>query len=237
LILGEKGTSREGLARALHGHSDRSTGEFVHFDCSKSGTQSISEEIFGKRFGNETRIKGGLIKRANKGTLFLDNVSALPLGTQAKLVRLHRRKDPLQNNQENSIGADIRLICADDTDLGTKIKRYQFSADLYYFFSILFKIPPLRSRLEDIPELVEHFLRRRTVSLKNKKPLITSTALTLLERYWWPENDSELYEVLESALVCSGDQTIAVHHLPAKLLRVVSRIDRSEDGEGYSYML
>jgi len=155
LILGEKGTEKEGLARILHNYSDRAHNEFVRFDCEKCLPSAASEELFGKDL-NDTLIKKGQVDLAEGGTLFLDNVSALPRVTQAQLARLQRKKYFRRVNQWKPLNADVRLICADNQDLNTKIDKKLFRADLFYCFSVFLRIPPLRFRTEVIPVKIKN---------------------------------------------------------------------------------
>jgi DNA-binding NtrC family response regulator len=227
MILGEAGTAKERLALALHNFSQRAHRNFISYNCERPRLPEAAEKLFGKRPGSNVLAKKGLVELADGGTLFLNNFSALSPSIQTELVGLVKDQQ-FQREGGETIKSDVRLICADSPDLGLENSRRTIVSSLFYCFSILLKIPPLRSRKEEIPQLVKKYLLTRGCVSTAKKPVISPAIGEVLKGYDWPGNDQELEEVLESVLRSSGGFHIGPHHLPVKLFSFSHRFRRSD---------
>jgi len=220
LITGETGTGKELVARAIHYNSHRRDKPFVAVDCSTIPADLVSSELFGHRKGSFTgaiRDRKGKFELADGGTLFLDEIGEMPLDTQAKLLRVlqERTISPLGDDREISV--NVRVIAATNRDLLAAVESGKFRLDLYYRLNVFpIELPPLRKRKEDIPLLVEHFLRK---FCPKNTPCITPRALEILKNYNWPGNVRELENVVERALVLSEGKEILPEHLPDMINR------------------
>ncbi|HXX52986.1 MAG TPA: sigma-54 dependent transcriptional regulator, partial [Thermodesulfovibrionales bacterium] len=223
LILGESGTGKGLIAEMVHCNSTRRDKPFISINCSAIPEGLLESELFGYKKGAFTGAvsdKTGLIAMADQGTLFLDEIGDMPLSLQSKLLRVLESSEvtPLGDTQARVV--DVRLVTATNQDLEKRIKDRTFREDLYYRLNVIeINIPPLRERKEDIPLLINHFLRR--FSEDNKKPIqaVESKAMGILMRYPWPGNARELRNVIERAVVlCQGDEITATD-LPEKLKR------------------
>jgi DNA-binding NtrC family response regulator len=204
LVTGETGTGKELVARAIHEHSDRSGGRFVPVDCGALPDDLIESELFGHRRGAFTSAltdKPGLFEEANGGTLFLDEIANTSRRFQAKLLRV------LQDRQLRRLGdvvsrrLDLRVIAATNCDLSVMVHKSEFREDLYYRLNVFtIQVPPLRHRLDDIPLLVDHFLRNRK--------MITAEALEKLRNYSYPGNVRELENIVETAVYTAPGHSI-----------------------------
>jgi DNA-binding NtrC family response regulator len=217
LILGETGVGKEVVAKLLHAQSPRNEAPFVVVDCAALHEQLLQSEIFGHERGAFTgaaRQRHGLFEVANGGTIFLDEVGDTGLDIQAQLLRVLEtgRFRRLGGNAE--IAVDVRIIAATNRDLKHAISRGHFREDLFYRLATLtLEIPPLRERREDIPLLVEHFLKQFNLRFSFSKR-IHPEALHALLQYGWPGNVRELIHVLQQAFVlCTGD-VIGLDDLP-----------------------
>ncbi|HVS14803.1 MAG TPA: sigma 54-interacting transcriptional regulator [Thermoanaerobaculia bacterium] len=215
LLLGETGTGKELLARAIHGLSARSTRNFVPVDCSGLTESLFESELFGHEKGSFTGAshrKRGLVEVAEGGTLFLDEVGDIPLSLQVKLLRLLESGTYRRVGSPDELRADYRLVCATHQDLEAMVRAGRFRADLYYRISVFpVRVPPLRERVEDLPLLVESLLQR----LRPDKPLrLSEEALALLEGYSFPGNVRELLNMLERAALLTDGELIEPRHLP-----------------------
>lgn len=222
LIYGETGTGKELFARAVHANSPRASGPFVVVDCASIQESIMASELFGHRkgaFTSATMDKPGLVQRANGGTLFLDEVSELGLDMQKSFLRVleSRTFRPLGDDRE--LTSDFRLVCASNKDLLELVAKGRFREDLYYRVkAALIVLPPLRERVEDLPELVNFLMTR--VCRKNNLPhkIVSPELLRLFTRYPWPGNIRELANVVE-ALVASApmEEILFPPHLPRDL--------------------
>src|ERR1700723_3619661 len=210
LLLGETGTGKELVARAIHERSRRSARTFVELNCAAIPTGLLESELFGHERGAFTGAvsqKIGRLELADQGTLFLDEVGDIPLELQPKLLRV------LQDRQFERLGStrtkkvDIRLIAATNRELDRMIEEKQFRSDLYYRLNVFpIRLPPLRERPEDIPLLLEYLVTRYAQKAGKKFRDITSKTLQLFRAYRWPGNIRELQNVIERAVVlCDGD--------------------------------
>lgn len=217
LLLGESGTGKELFARAVHEASERRQGPFVVVDCSGLTESLFESELFGYEKGAFTGAlarKTGLVEAAQGGTLFLDEIGDVPLSMQVKLLRLiesgmFRRVGGLEQLQ-----ADFRLVCATHQPLAVMVQDGRFRQDLYFRISTFpVRLPSLRERLEDLPEIARALLQRTRGSLATRHEPITPAALDLLAQYDWPGNVRELRNVLDRASLYSAGEPIEPTHL------------------------
>lgn len=214
LIQGETGTGKELVARAIHYNGPRREGPFVPVNCGAIPEALLESELFGHTRGAFTGAvtdKKGLFASADGGTIFLDEVSELPLSLQPKLLRV------LQNGEVRRVGdtkpmrVDVRVISATNRNLDNLVKEGKFREDLYYRLNVIpIELPPLRERKEDIPLLAAHFLRLSAARVGKRITGISEPALEKLSQYSWPGNIRQLENVIERAVVlCSGDRLSA----------------------------
>jgi len=201
LIMGESGVGKEIIAHAIHNLSSRSDKPFVTVNCAGIPETLLESELFGYKkgaFTGATTDRMGLFQSAHKGTLFLDEIGDLSLPLQIRLLRVVEEKKfkPLGSNKE--IEVDIRLISATNQDLEQKVTAGQFREDLYYRLNVIpIRIPPLRERKEDIPVLVDYFLKKYSKEFGKETPKISSSALSFLMEYGFPGNVRELEHIIE----------------------------------------
>jgi two-component system nitrogen regulation response regulator NtrX len=210
-ILGETGTGKELVARALHERSQRRDGPFITLNCAAVPAELIESELFGHEKGAFTGAAGrhiGKFEQAHRGTLFLDEIGDMPLAMQAKLLRVLEQNEVERVGGSKPVPVDVRVVVATHRDLPQMAEQGTFRQDLFHRIYVFpLALPPLRARGSDIPVLVEHFAAR--VAQQNGwKPLsFTSDALTRLQEYAWPGNVRELRNVVERAmLLASGDE-------------------------------
>ncbi|MDY0004724.1 MAG: sigma-54 dependent transcriptional regulator [Polyangia bacterium] len=217
LILGESGTGKELLARAIHQGSPRAGGPFVAVNCSALPESIIEAELFGYEKGSFTGAvssREGRFMAADGGTLFLDEIGELPPHIQVKLLRVLQEGE-VERLGGRSVKVDIRVVAATNRQIQEEVRSGRFREDLYYRLNVIaVKIPPLRERLDDVPLLAEHFLRK--YSEKNSKTLagFSRAALDLLCGYHWPGNVRELENAVERAVVLTRGEVIDVADLP-----------------------
>jgi len=218
LIEGESGTGKEVIANAIHYLSDRKDKPFIKVSCAALPETLLESELFGHERGAFTgadRRKPGRFELADKGTLFLDEIGLMPLHLQVKLLRVLQEHEFERLGGTETIKVNVRLIAATNVNLAEAVRNGSFREDLYYRLNVInIKLPPLRERKEDIPLLVDHFIR--IYSEKNSKPLrgISKGAMSALMRYEWPGNVRELENVIERAVVLSRDEVIDEGDLP-----------------------
>ncbi len=220
LILGESGTGKEVVARALHQKSPRAHRRFVPVNVSAIPEGLLESELFGHvrgAFTGATASRRGLFEEAHQGTLFLDEIGDLSQPLQAKLLRViqeHSYK-PVGGNEERVV--DVRLVVATHRNLEEMVRAGQFREDLYYRLNVVsISLPPLRERREDIPVLVEHFLRKFEREIGRAAPRFAPEVMELFERYRWPGNVRELENVVERAVVLSPLSVVTPDSLPPR---------------------
>ena len=207
LIVGETGTGKELVARAIHNLSTRRDHILVRLNCAAIPTGLLESELFGHEKGAFTGAiaqKAGRFELAHKGTLFLDEVGDIPLELQPKLLRVLQEKEFERLGSTRTQHVDIRLIAATNRDLAQMVAEKQFRSDLYYRLNIFpISIPPLRERAGDIPVLVQHFVSKYAREMDKKIDAIPDEALEAITRYSWPGNIRELQNFIERAVILS----------------------------------
>jgi DNA-binding NtrC family response regulator len=228
LITGETGTGKELVARAIHHGSSRRTHRFVALSCSAIPESLLEAELFGHvrgAFTGAVDSRPGRLEQAHKGTLFLDEVGTMSPGLQAKLLRVIQEREFERLGGTKTIGIDVRILAATNSDLVTLIAEGKFREDLYYRLNVIpVHLPPLRERQEDIPLLAQHLLQRlgREVTPPRQSMVLSQDVVRQLMTYPWPGNIRELENVMERALTFSqGRSQIELVHLPSHL-QVVS---------------
>lgn len=222
-IEGESGTGKEYFAHAIHEGSLRRYGPFVRINCASIPKDLFESELFGYEpgafTGASTHGKAGKFEIANGGTIFLDELSALPYEMQAKLLRAIEEREIERVGGNARIPIDVRFISASNEALHDRVKEGQFRSDLYYRLNVVhLKLPPLRDRKRDVKLLTEHFLRRFANDYPNCPTQLSNEALKLLEAYTWPGNVRELRNVIESAINLTSGEVIEASDLPDNLV-------------------
>ncbi len=207
LITGETGTGKERVAGAIHAEGKRAKKPFVAINCGAIPENLLESELFGHvkgAFTDANLDKAGLFESAHDGTLFLDEIAELPLQLQVKLLRALEQKEVRRVGGTTTIPIDVRVIAATAQNLEGLVRESLFREDLYHRLNVVsIVLPPLRERTEDIPVLVEHFVRRIAERLELAGAEVTPEAMAILERYHWPGNVRELENAIERALVLS----------------------------------
>jgi len=207
LILGETGTGKELIARAIHNLSSRRERAFVKLNCAAIPLGLLESELFGHEKGAFTGAiaqKTGRFELANKGTLFLDEVGDIPLELQAKLLRVLQDEEVERLGSNHTHNVDVRLIAATHRDLAAMVKQGTFREDLYYRLRVFpIHVPAIRQRTEDIPKLVLHFTTLYARRMNKRIEEIPSETMDALVRYRWPGNVRELQNFIERAVILS----------------------------------
>jgi DNA-binding NtrC family response regulator len=221
LLLGETGTGKEVIARALHLQSKRSEHPFVTVNCALLKGELLESELFGHEKGAFTgadRVRQGRVETARGGTLFLDEIGELPQALQAKLLRLLQEKEYERLGSDRTQRADIRLVAATHRDLSALIRAGTFREDLYYRLKVIsIKIPPLREREGDILPLAEWLLDKHAAESTRAPPQLSGEVKQALRRYPWPGNVRELSNVMERCVLLAGD-IVGLCDLPEELM-------------------
>jgi PAS domain S-box-containing protein len=214
LILGETGTGKELLARAIHNRSNRSTCAFVCVNCAAIPQSLIASELFGHEkgaFTGATQRRLGRFELAHQGTIFLDEVGELPAETQITLLRVLQERQFERVGGSQPISVDVRVLAATNRDLNAAVDSGSFRRDLFYRLNVFpIQIPPLRERIDDIPVLVEYLIERYAKKSGKRITSIRKSTLELFQAYDWPGNIRELQNVVERAVVLSDDDTFSV---------------------------
>ena len=222
LILGESGVGKELVAKAIHYNSPRRDAPFIALNCSAIPVTLIESELFGHERGAFTgaiQRRKGKFELAHGGTIFLDEIGEMDLQTQSKLLRVLEEREFMRVGGTRDVRVDVRVQAATNTDLEELVSRRAFRDDLYFRLKVItIPVPPLRERLEDIPELTRVFAqqicRENGLSLKR----VTPKAVRALQRHSWPGNVRELKNVLESTLITRPGDRIRSVDLPAAVL-------------------
>lgn len=210
LIVGETGTGKELFAQSIHNESPRKNGPFVAVNCAALPENLLESELFGYVEGAFTgAVKGGkagLFELAHRGTLFLDEIGEMPIGLQAKLLRVIQERKVRRIGDSKLIPVDVRIICATNRNLREMVREGKFREDLFYRINVLhIKIPPLRDRKEDLDVLVPHFIKKHAARCMKNIIGVTSRAMEVLKAFDYPGNVRELESIVERAVaLCSG---------------------------------
>lgn len=230
LILGETGSGKELVARAIYHHSHRSQGPFLAINCAAIPESLLESELFGHEKGAFTgadRRRLGKFEQCHDGTLLLDEVGDMAPNTQAKLLRILEQRSFERVGGNETISADVRILAATNQDLESLIEQGRFRRDLYYRLrGVTIHLPPLRDRREDIPHLAHYFLFRFNRDLGTSIQSIAPETLELFQHYAWPGNVRELQGVVREALLRSSGAVLLPEFLPPELLR-----EETDDGE------
>jgi DNA-binding NtrC family response regulator len=225
LIRGESGTGKELIARAVHNQSPRSEDMFQAVNCAAINENLLESELFGHEKGSFTGAhaeKKGLFEIADRGTLFLDEIAELDVGIQAKLLRALQERKIRRVGGTHEINVDVRVIAATNRDLRAMVADGRFRDDLYYRINVLsIDVPPLRERREDIPVLIDYFLKKHT---KNTSRLVSGLTLEtkkLMNEYSWPGNVRQLESAIERAILLSEGDLITLEDLPMEVRQEV----------------
>jgi formate hydrogenlyase transcriptional activator len=214
LVLGETGTGKELVARAIHCHSRRSNRAFVRLNCAAIPTGLLESELFGHERGAFTGAiaqKIGRLELADQGTLFLDEVGDIPLELQPKLLRALQEREFERLGSSKTKKVDVRLVAATNRDLSKMVAEQQFRSDLYYRLNVFpIRIPPLRERSEDIPLLVRHFTQKYARRMEKRIETIPASAMNRLRGWHWPGNVRELENFIERAVILTRSSALNV---------------------------
>ncbi len=223
LIRGETGTGKELIARAIYQHSDRASAPFIAINCAAIPETLLESELFGHERGAFTGAESrriGRFEQADHGTIFLDEIGDMTPGTQVKLLRVLQEKTLQRLGGKETIPVDVRVIAATHCDLEAAIRQKQFREDLYYRLSVVvIRLPPLRERKEDIPDLVKFFLRKYASEMGGGDPSIHADALEFLQAQNWPGNVRELENIVRKVLLHCQGYTINAEHFRAGLVQ------------------
>jgi len=234
LILGENGTGKELIANLIHARSQRRDGSFIKVNCAALPETLLESELFGIEEKTATGVgfRKGKFESADGGTIFLDEIGDMNLSVQAKVLRAIEEKEFERVGGRRAIKVDVRVISATNMDLQKKAEKGSFRKDLYFRLNpIVITIPPLRERKEDIPFLLDYFLRK--FSEENSKPPIrlSKRIIDALKDYSWPGNVRELEHVIESAILLSEDGTFPEKLLPQEIWKTKTTINLDKYGK------
>lgn len=259
LIRGETGTGKELIARALYQHSDRAKAAFIAINCAAVPENLLESELFGHERGSFTgadQRRIGRFEQANKGTLFLDEIGDLPPSTQVKLLRVLQQQAFQRVGGTETIAVDVRVIAATHRDLEAMIGEGKFREDLFHRLNVVtIQLPPLRERREDIPVLVQHFLKKYAAEFGNESSAISADALAVLQAEAWSGNIRELENVTRRLLLAArgmsigadavrqalavrtSDKTQLANSLPALAAVLLARAQRGEMHDAHAQVL
>ncbi len=227
LILGESGTGKELVATSIYENGPRKTKPFIKLNCAAIPEELLESELFGHEkgaFTGATALKPGKFDMAAGGTIFLDEIGDMPINLQSKILRVIQEREFYRVGGSKTIKVDVRFIASTNQNLEQMVRDNLFRGDLFYRLNVFtLHLPPLRERKEDIPVLVDHFLRKTSKEID-----ISSTALQMLMTYSWPGNVRELQNIIERAAVICEDNYIEPAHLPAPVTRVFDAAESQE---------
>ncbi|MBC7663839.1 MAG: sigma-54-dependent Fis family transcriptional regulator, partial [Caulobacter sp.] len=221
LITGETGTGKELAARAIHDASDRAAHLFVPINCAAMPAEMVEAELFGHdrgAFTGAVRERVGKFELASKGTIFLDEITEMPIALQSKLLRVLQESRIERLGSNRTIDLDMRVVAACNRDPREAIQAGRLREDLYYRLNVFaLALPPLRERIDDLPGLVAHLAARQGRSIE-----LSADALRILSAYRWPGNVRELDNVVQRALILSRDKVIQLDHLPRDIVEAAT---------------
>jgi DNA-binding NtrC family response regulator len=229
LILGESGTGKELLARRVHRDSEQADGPFVAVNMAAIPRDLVESHLFGHEKGSFTgavQQRIGKFELASGGTLFLDEIGDLPLDLQAKLLRAIQEQEIERVGGDRPIPTSFRLVAATNVDLEQAVKHATFRPDLYYRLNVVpLRLPPLRERIEDLPPLVEFFIKRYSTRFKRDVQGMAASTMKMLSNYWWPGNIRELENLIERLVAIVPHEWITDEDLPFEFH--VAELDRT----------
>ena len=235
IIAGESGTGKELIAKAIHSNSKRKFSPLVSVHCGALTESLLESELFGHEKGAFTGAmfnRKGRFEMADGGTIFLDEIATISPKMQIELLRVLETKTFMRVGGNKEIQSDFRVICATNKDLKRMVEEGSFREDLYYRLNVvIIEIPPLRKRIDDIPLLVDHFIRLYCTSMSRNAIPIDDAALRRLEKYDFPGNVRELENMIERAIVVGNDKVIRLKDLPLEKDVSTSSIESLEDLE------
>ncbi|HIJ88756.1 MAG TPA: sigma 54-interacting transcriptional regulator [Desulfuromonadales bacterium] len=222
LILGESGTGKELVAAALHSSGKRSEGPFIKVNCSALSESLLESELFGHVRGAFTGAiadKVGRFKKADGGTLFLDEIGDISSAVQMRLLRVLQESEFERVGESSPIRVNVRIIAATNMNLEEKVRQGMFRQDLYYRLNVIrLELPPLRDRLDDLPLLVTHFIKRYNDKFDREILGVSENVMEVFRAHDWPGNIRELEHVIERAIILCTSNIIAVNDLPDSVL-------------------
>lgn len=238
LITGETGTGKELVARAIHNLSPRRDRSLVVVDCTTLPESLFESEVFGYERGAFTgadRAKNGLLKEADGGTIFFDEISEIPPTSQAKLLRFLSERTFKPPGSNRPVRVDVRVICATNRNLREEVKKGNFREDLYHRINVAeVDLPPLRKRKDDIPLLCLHFIDRYNQRFGKSVRGLSNRVKKILFDYDWPGNIRELEKVIERGVMLTVDNFIDIQHLPERMISLVET--RLVEDKPYPYV-
>jgi DNA-binding NtrC family response regulator len=233
LIIGENGTGKEMLARAIYEESPRAGRAFVGVSCAALPETLIESELFGHErgsFTSATQARKGRFELADGGTLFLDEVGDLTSAVQVKLLRVLQERTFERVGGIKTLSVDIRLIAASNRDLEKEVEAGRFRRDLYHRLNVVpLVLPPLRSRKEDIPVLAAHFAAKAAEKYLRPTPELDLALIDAMQEYDWPGNVRELENLMERLVVLTNGETLGLEFLPEKMLRTLPDADVADE--------
>jgi transcriptional regulator with GAF, ATPase, and Fis domain len=245
LIVGETGTGKEVVARALHQAGPRSQMPMVCVNCAAIPETLIESELFGHAKGAFTgavNARPGKFEQANGGTIFLDEIGELPLNMQAKLLRVLQEREVQRLGSSETIKLDVRVIAATNADLETNVREGRFREDLFYRISVVpIELPPLRERMSDLAVLAEHFMEKICEQEDMPHKRLPAETISRLSEYHWPGNVRQLEHAVELAIIMSGSRSVLLpsdFSLPGRKIQQVSNardLTISVSDHGFDY--
>jgi Nif-specific regulatory protein len=227
LLIGETGTGKELIARAVHKLSKRSDGPYIRVNCGALHENLLESELFGHvkgAFTGAVENKTGRFEAAHGGTIFLDEINSMSAKLQVKLLRVLQEREFERVGESRTIRVDVRVIAATNAALEDLVEQGQFREDLYYRLNVVpIALPPLRDRREDIEPLARFFAKRYAEQNKLPVPDLTPEVVTALRAYDWPGNVRELENAVERLIVLAGDGPLSAEHLRSTRMRVPLR--------------
>ena len=221
LITGESGTGKEVIAHTIHNNSSRRDKPFIKLNCAALPETLLESELFGYEkgaFTGATTSKPGRFELAEGGTLFLDEIAETTLNMQSKLLRVLQEKEFDRVGGRQTLKANVRIVCATNKNIKTEVAEGRFREDLFYRLNVItIHLPPLRERIQDIPEFTQFLLEELNQIFEKNYTSISSEAMACLMKYQWPGNIRELRNVLEKAMLLGEGKTITLEHLPEDL--------------------
>jgi two-component system, NtrC family, response regulator AtoC len=235
LVTGESGAGKDAIASFIHQHSPRASHPFVKIDCATLPGNLLEAELFGFErgaFTGATEAKPGRLEAAHRGTLVLDEIAYLPIDAQAKLLRVIETREFERLGARRTVKVDARLIALTNVDLSEAVQRHDFRADLFYRLNVVhIRVPPLRRRKEDLPQLIRVLLKGFALKHGRMVPRVAPAALDLLREYEFPGNVRELANTLERALIVATGKRLEETDLPDPIRGAVKlQLRRTQPG-------